>query len=120
MEKPIHIVLQGNYQKTNNKTFKTNEMGLYRFLQDNKFQIDDSFWRCHINLIFEWLKENKIIELGDKLQINIDFTTHEDNFLILSASVLLHDKAITIYFTSRRYPKKKGQMSHKKMDLIIY
>jgi hypothetical protein len=102
--------------KTNGKTFKANEMAIYRFLQDNDFQIDDSFWRCHVNLIFEALKANGLIKIGDKLQINVDFTTHEDNFLILSASILLEDKAITIYFTTRKYPKKKGEMSHKKME----
>lgn len=91
-------------------------MAFYRFLQDEKFQIDDSFWRCHINLIFDVLKENNIIATGDTIQINVDFTTHEDHFLILSASILLYDKAITIYFTSRKYPKKKGQMSHTKME----
>ena len=102
--------------KTNNKTFKTNEMAVYRFLQDDQFQIDDSFWRCHINLLFDLLKENEVIKIGDKIQINVDYTTHEDNFLILSASVLLYDKAITVFFTSRKYPKKKGQLSCKKME----
>ena len=42
--------------KMNGKSFKTNEMAVYRFLQDDKFQIDDKFWRCHINIIFESLK----------------------------------------------------------------
>lgn len=102
--------------KTNGKSFKTNEMAIYRFLQDKDFQIDDSFWRCHVNLIFESLKENGLIKIGDKLQVNIDFTSHENNFLILSASILLEDKAITIYFTSRKYPKKKGSISYKKME----
>lgn len=102
--------------KSNGKTFKTNEMSVYRFLQDDDFQIDDSFWRCHINLIFESLQGNRLIKIGDKLQINVDFTTHEDNFLILSASILLQDKAITIYFTTRKYPKKSNCMSYKKME----
>ena len=102
--------------KTNGKTFKANEMSIYRFLQDDNFQIDDSFWRCHINLIFASLKANGLITIGDKLQINVDFTTNEDNFLILSASILLQDKAITIYFTMRKYPKKKNCMSYKKME----
>ena len=100
----------------NKKSFKTNEMAVYRFLQNPKFQVDDKFWRCHIKLIFDMLHKNKIIEEGDEIQINVDFTTHEDNFLILSGSVLLDGKAITIYFTSRLYPKKKGQMSQKKME----
>lgn len=102
--------------KTNGKTFKTNEMALYRFLQNEEFQIDDGFWRNHIALLFQFMQKNKIIKTGDKIQINVDFTTHEDNFLILSASVLLKDKAITIYFTTRKYPVKKEQMSQKKME----
>jgi len=100
----------------NKKSFKTNEMALYRFLKDKKFQVNDSFWRCHINMIFDALKSNNLIKKDDLIQINVDYTTHEDHFLILSASVLLEDKAITIFFSSRLYPKKKGMMSCMKME----
>jgi hypothetical protein len=38
--------------KENNKSFKTNDMAVYRLLQSKDFQIDDSFWRKHVKLIF--------------------------------------------------------------------
>lgn len=100
----------------NQKSFKTNEMALYRFLQNKTFQIDDSLWRHHNKLIFDILKERKIISEGDKIQVNVDFTTNENYFLILSASIMLYEKAITIYFTMRKYPKKSNQMSYQKME----
>lgn len=105
--------------KKNGKQFKTNEMSIYRFLQDKEFQVDDTTWRCHIKMIFDLLERNNLIKKGEKIQINVDFTTHEDNFLILSASIILCDKAITIYFTMRNYPKKKDQYNHKKMEMAF-
>ena len=100
----------------NNKSFKTNDMAVYRLLQSKDFQIDDSFWRKHVKLIFSLLEEKNVILKGQRIQINIDFTSHENNFLILSASVILNGKAITIYFSMRKYPKKKNQMSQIKME----
>lgn len=102
--------------KKNNKSFKTNEMALYRFLQDKRMQIDDAWWRKHVNLIFELLEERKIINKKDKIQVNVDFSSSEDNFLIMSASIIIFDKAITLYFTTRNYPKRKGCMSQIKME----
>lgn len=100
----------------NGKNFKTNDVSLYRFLQDGKFQIDDAFWRCHAKLLFDLMKEQKFLKYGDKIPINIDFTTCNDDFLILSASVVINDKAVMLYFTMRNYPKRKNSMSQKKME----
>jgi hypothetical protein len=63
------------------------------------------------------LEERKVINEGEKIQINVDFTSCEDNFLILSASVpLSDDKFITLYWNTRKYPKKKNGMSQTKME----
>jgi hypothetical protein len=103
--------------KSNNKSFKTNETLLRRFLQNKNIQIDDEWWRKHINLIFDLLEERKIFSKRDKIQINVDYTTCEDDFLILSASILIsEDKSITLYLSARNYPKKKGSMSQIKME----
>lgn len=102
--------------KLNNKSFKTNDIALYRFLKNDKFQIDEALWRCHIKMIFTLLKEHKIIKNGDEVPIKIDFTTSEDNFLILCASVIVADKAIPIFFTMRRYPVHKGMIDQKRME----
>jgi hypothetical protein len=102
--------------KLNNKSFKTNDIALYRFLKNEKFQIDEALWRCHIKMIFTLLKEHKIIKNGDKIPIKIDFTTSEDNFLILCASIIVADKAIPIFFTMRRYPVRKDMIDQKRME----
>lgn len=102
--------------KLNNKSFKTNDIALYRFLKNEKFQIDEALWRCHIKMIFTLLTEHKIINNGDKIPIKIDFTTSEDNFLILCASIIVADKAIPIFFTMRRYPVRKYMIDQKRME----
>ena len=102
--------------KINGNSFKTNDMAIYRLLHNKNFQIDDSFFRQHVNLIFDLLEQRQVIKKGSQIQINVDFTSHEDNFLILSASVILNDKAITLYFSMRKYPKKKNQISQIKME----
>lgn len=102
--------------KLNNKSFKTNDIALYRFLKNEKFQVDESLWRCHIKMIFTLLKEHKIIKNGDKIPIKIDFTTSEDNFLILCASIIVADKAVPIFFTMRRYPVRKDMVDQKRME----
>lgn len=102
--------------KINKKSFKTNDMAVYRMLQSKDFQINDCFWRQHIKLIFNLLKQRNLISEEEAIQINVDFTSHEDNFLILSASIILDNKAITLYFTMRNYPKNQGQMSQIKME----
>jgi hypothetical protein len=103
----------------NNKSFKTNDMWLYRLFGNKKFQLDDNFWRCYINTIFQILADQNQIAKDEKILINIDFTSDRDDFLILCASVTLGDNAIPLYFTMRNYPKKKGQYNHKKMELAF-
>lgn len=102
--------------KINTKSFKTNDVLLYRFLKNAKFQINENLWRCHIKMIFTLLKEHKVIRKGDKIPIKIDFTTSLDNFLILCASIIVADKAIPIYFTIRRYPICKCMIDQKRME----
>lgn len=102
--------------RENGKTFKTNISTIDRLLQNSNMQIDDTWWRNHINLLFELLEEKNIINIKEKIQINIDFTSSEDYFLILSASLIIDDKAITLYFSTRNYPKKKGAISQIKME----
>ena len=43
----------------NGQDFHTNDMHLYRFLQSEDFQIDDSFWRMHIKLLFDWVSTSR-------------------------------------------------------------
>jgi len=93
--------------KFNGKDFHTNDVHLARFLQSNKFQIDDSFWRSHNNLLFDFMTAQNLINDTDPIQINIDFTSNEDYFLILSASIIINNKAVMLYFTTRLYPKQK-------------
>lgn len=102
--------------KVNGLDFHSNDIRLSRFLQSNKFQIDDSFWRHHINMIFDFMKESAIINNHDLIPINVDFTSNEDNFLILSASVNINDKAVMIYFSSRLYYHRKYTIDQKKME----
>lgn len=103
----------------NNETdrdFKTNDIKLFRFLKDAKFQIDDMLWRRYGKLLFGLLKERKKLKDGDIVYINVDFTSMEDYFLILSASVNLSGRNIPLYFTTRNYPKRKGQFNQKNME----
>jgi len=99
----------------NGKSFKTNDMFLYRFLQDSKFQIDDNFWRCHIKLLFDFMEEQKLLK-DNKIPINVDFTSCNDDFLILSASIITKDKAVMLYFTMQDYPKCKNSLDQKNME----
>ena len=95
--------------RINKGTFKTNDMWLYRFLDNKKFQVDDNLWRCYINSIFDMLLEQKEIKgKGDQVNINIDFTSDRDDFLILCASVMLGDSAVPLYFSMRKYPRRKN------------
>jgi hypothetical protein len=96
-------------------------MFVHRLLSDKLFQIDDKFWRCHFKTIFCLLTENKMIKSGGNIQINVDFTTIKDNFLILVASVnIAGEKDVLLYFSSRSYPKKPGRMDQKKMELAFF
>ena len=54
-------LIANQMSKINNKSFKTNDMRLHRFLKSSNFQIDEKFWRMHINLLFDILQENNLI-----------------------------------------------------------
>ena len=103
-------------QKLRGYDFKTSDMFLYRFLRDQNFQIDDSLWRCHINIIFEMLRKKKVIDEKKPIYINIDYTSDEEDFLILCASIQSGGYSLPIYFTMRRYPVKKNMIDQKKME----
>lgn len=98
------------------ESFKANSMRLYRLLKCQEFQIDDKLWRCHINLVFDALKERNLIKKGDSILIKIDYTSSTDDFLILTASVDFNGRSIPLFFSMRRYPKRKGMMDQKKME----
>jgi hypothetical protein len=101
--------------------FKTADMFIYRFLKDKNFQVDDTNFRCYINMIFDFLREKHGLKDGDNIYINVDYTTNKDNFLILEASIIIaQKKGIMLFFTTRLYPKKKNQMDQKKMELAFF
>ncbi len=103
----------------NKKDFNTNEKNLIYLLSNKKFQIDDSYWRMHNKFIFALLTEQKLIKKGDKIFIQVDFTSDTDDFLILCASVVFDNRSIPLYFTMRNYPKRKNSYDHKKMELAF-
>jgi hypothetical protein len=63
--------------------FESAWMFVHRLLSDPNFQIDDSFWQCHGNMIVDCLREKHGFKNGDNIQVNVDYTTFNDNFLIL-------------------------------------
>mgnify|MGYP003329114452 FL=1 len=96
--------------KINNKSFKTNDARIHRFFKSNNFQIDEKFWRMHINLLFDNLQENNLINFSNPIDILVDYTTSCDDFLIMMASIVIDSKAVCLYFTSRVYPRRKNRM----------
>lgn len=97
-------------------SFKAGDMAVYRLLSNPVFKVGRKLLRCYVKLIFTLLQERTELKKGDTVHLQIDFTSERDNFQILVASVLLRDKAIPLYFSMRRYPKKKGQYDQKKME----
>jgi hypothetical protein len=102
--------------KSTNYDFNTSEKGINYLLSNNKFQIDDHYWRQHINMVFDLMEEQNLINKNEKVYIQIDFTSNENYFLILSASIILNNRSVPLYFTMRNYPKSKDQYDHKKME----
>ena len=98
------------------QSFKTNEKRGNRLLQDLNFQIDDTLFRKYIKILFNALKESNLLKLKDNLQINVDYTTDKDNFLILMSSIKFGNRAVPLYFSMRLYPKRKNQIDQKKME----
>ena len=97
-------------------SYKTSDMAIYRLLSNSGFKVGELIFRCYINLILSMLEEIGKLKKGEKVYIQIDFTSERDNFLVLVASVLCCNKAIPLYFSLRKYPKKPGQYDHKKME----
>ena len=100
----------------NKQSFKTNEKRGNRFVQDVNFQVDDSLFRKYVNVLFDALRERTKLNINDNIQINVDYTSIEDHFLILMASIKFGARAVPLYFSMRLYPKRKGQMDQKKME----
>jgi hypothetical protein len=93
------------------KPTRSERIGFY-----SNFQINDELFRKYINLLFEALKERNLLKFGDNLQINVDYTTDTDDFLILMASVNFSGRAVPLYFSMRAYPKRKGQHDQQKLE----
>lgn len=105
--------------KETGKDFNTSEKGLNYLLSNDNFQIDDHYWRMHINLIFNLLKEQELISEKKKVHIQVDFTSNKDQYLILCASIISNNRAVPLYFTMRNYPKRKNMLDQKKMELAF-
>jgi transposase len=105
--------------KATNHDFNTSEKGLYYLLNNNNFQIDDKYWRYHINMVFDLMTEQRLIKKSDKIYLQLDFTSNKDHFLILVASIILNNRSIPIYFTMRNYPKMSEKYNHKKMEMAF-
>jgi hypothetical protein len=109
-------LIANQMSKINNKSFKTNDMRLHRFLKSSNFQIDEKFWRMHINLLFDILQENNLVNQNNPIDVLVDCTTSCDNFLIMMASIIINGKAVCLYFTSRVYPRRKNRVDYKIME----
>jgi len=96
--------------------YKANEMKLQRFLSSDEFRVDEVLWREHVKMVMKLLQERNYIKQGSQIAINVDFTTKKDKFLILSAGISFEGRAIPIYFSLRRYPKKKNQIDQVLME----
>ena len=100
----------------NRRSFKTNEKQGNRLLQDEKFQIDDPTFRRYAKLLFNMMRERNLLNINDNIQINVDYTSDTDKFLILMASVHFGGRSVPLFFSIRNYPKKKNQLDQKKME----
>ena len=105
--------------EVNGQSFKTNDMRVYRLLQSKNFQVSDRLWRAYLHLIFKMLEESGLKD-QEMMQINVDFTSDRDDFLILCASVSFQGHAIPLYFSLRNYPKRAGAFDQKKMELAFF
>ena len=100
----------------NNQSFKTNEKRGNRLLQDDNFQIDDTMFRKYTKILFTALREREKLQERDRIQINVDYTTDNEDFLILMSSIKFGSRAVPLYFSMRLYPRRKNQMDQKKME----
>ncbi len=98
------------------KSFSSADKQIRYFLNNDKIVLDDKLWRSYIKLIFAFLSEGNYINTNKRIFIQIDHTTIRDDFLILYASIVFRGKAVPIYFTKRKYPNKKNNLSILKMN----
>lgn len=98
------------------KSFIAADNQIRYFLSNINFQVDDKLWRCYQMIIFSFLAEGGYIKTNKKIFIQLDYTTLDNDFLILTASITFRGKAVPIYFTMRRYPKKKNITNLTKME----
>jgi hypothetical protein len=89
----------------NDRTFSTNENNLYNLLDSDNFQVDDKMFRCYLNFLFDSLVE-KGLKNADLLQINVDYTSIEEKFLILYASIIYENINYPFYFSLRCDPNE--------------
>jgi hypothetical protein len=72
-------------------------------------------------MIFDCLREKHGLKNGDNMQVNVDYTTLNDNFLILCAFINVGgEKDVMLYFIVRNYAKRKNQIDQKKMELAFF
>ena len=71
----------------NKKTFSANIKSISRLLNDGNFQVNDSFFRKLIKIVFHSMNKENLLKKGDNLQINVDFTSSTDDFLIFEFSI---------------------------------
>lgn len=88
------------------QSFKTNEKRGNRLLQDENFQIDDTIFHKYTNVLFEAMRECNMLKTGDNIQINVDYTSDSDKFLILMANMHFGSRSVPLFFSIRNYPKK--------------
>ena len=105
--------------KDNGQSFKTNDMRIYRHLSSSNFQVSDKTWRGYINLLFGMLNESGL-QKRSPIQINVDFTSDRNDFLILCASIQFQEQSIPVYFSMRNYPKRANMLDQKKMEIAFF
>jgi hypothetical protein len=72
-------------------------------------------FRKYIKILFKALEERNMLRERERIQINVDYTTKNDDFLILMSSIKFRKRAVPLYFSMRLYPKRKNQSDQKKM-----
>ncbi len=72
-----------------------------------------------IGLVFDLLKKHKLIDKKEKICVQVDFTTSQDDFLILCASIIVGKRSVPLYFSMRNDPKKAGSTNHSNMALAF-
>jgi hypothetical protein len=96
-------------------------MFVHRLLSDPNFQIEDSFWRCHGNMIFDCNCEKHGLKNWDNIQVIVDCPMLNEDFVIPCALInIVGEKDVMLYFTARNYLKWKNQMDQTKIELALF